>query len=318
MALPISEIQTTTTEARARKSVNNLSNSNALLGHMKKSNGGKLRMKPYTGGSELTEAVTIEQTVAGFYRGADRLNVRATPVTTLAKYPLVLAYAQVSYTGEDELKNDGRAKMIDLIGTRTEAAMWTLENMIAASLYSNGSGLNLNGLEYYLPAAQTGVTGGISRAGVTRWQNQVVGGLVTTAGSSNVNDKINEGLTSARMNNMTPDCGFVGNTVWLALIREAQLQQRFGNGDSATMGFKSLNVSGADIYPDGGLAGNAPDGVIYLLNSRNIHYRPSPKRHFTVQKQDKSPVDQDIRIRYILFAGQLTFDNLRNHCRVGA
>lgn len=318
MVLPISEIETTTIEARARKSVNNISNNNALLSHMKKSNGGKLRMKPFTGGSELTEAVTIDETIRGFYRGNQRMNTSGKPVSTMAKMPLVLAYAQVSITGEDELKNDGRAAMINLFGMRTEAGVWSLENMIAASLYSNGDGLNLYGLSYYLKQAQTGSTAGLDRTEIERWRNNVVTGLTTTGETTNVNEKINQAITNVRISNMGPDCGFADNNAWLALVREAQLQQRFGDGGSASMGFKSLNVSGADIYPDGGLNGHAPANTIFMLNSRNVHYRPSPKRHFSVAKKDKEPHDQDVRIRYVYFAGQLTMDSLRNHSLITA
>ena len=317
--LPISEIMATTIDARSRKAVNNIGNNNALLSHMRKKNGGKMRMKPYTGGDNITETVILQQTTAGFYRGGARLDISNEPTTTMAKFPLALAYAQISFTGEDELKNDGRARMINLIGTRTEAGVSTLENIIAEALYEDGSDSNLYGLSYFLTTTpENANVGGIPGASKPNWRNQVVGGLNTTMGSSNVNEKINEGLTAARVMNMMPDCGFVDNATWLALIKEAQLQQRFGDGDKGSMGFKTLDVSGCDIYPDGGLNGHVPAQTIFLVNSKHVHYRPAKSRHFTVQKQDKAPVDMDMKVRYVLWAGGVTMDSLRSHVRVHA
>ena len=319
MALPVNEIISTTIDLRSKKSADNVSKNNQLLAHMKKVNGGKMRMKPFVGGNELVENVTLRESPGGAYRGAGRFDTSTNQMLTMAKFPLRLFYSQISYTGEDELKNSGRAQQIEIVSARTEAAMWTLENIIAQSLYSDGTGLELTGLGYFLPVAQSGVCGGISRATEANWQNKVVGGLANDMSSAtNVTKKINEGLEMTRIGGMVPDCGFTDSTTWLALVNEAQLQQRFGDANSASVGFKSLNVGGCDIYPDGGVGGFAPASTIYLLNSRNVHYRPAKSRHFTVQKKDRVSFDQDLRMRLIFWAGNLTMNSLRNHCRVHA
>jgi hypothetical protein len=184
MAVPnLSEIATTTIDARSGVVSDNVSNNNPVLTYIKK-NG---NIKTVDGGDTIVEELSFaENANAGWFSGMDALPVQNSDTISAASFNWKQLAAAVVISGLDRRKNRGEEKILDLLDARMQVAEDTLANFVEKGLFSDGtgySGKQLTGLDLAVPIAPTsGTYGGINRANYAFWQSQ----LQTDAGAPTI------------------------------------------------------------------------------------------------------------------------------------
>lgn len=308
MSFPnVSDIVATTIEKRSRKIADNVTANNALLARLKT----RGKSRPFSGGRLIYEELSFAQNGnAGFYSGYDLLPVNAQDVISAAQFDIKQAACPIVISGLEMLQNSGPEAMIDLLTSRIDVAEATMQNLIAGSIYSDGTGYGgkeITGLNAAVPLANTsGTYGGIDRASWTFWQNKIKNVANTTTLLADMNE-----LWSNLIRGMDrPDLIVVDATIWRAYVAVVQDQQRFtsmeGSG-SAGFGFPSIKFMDADMVLDGGIGGFCPAGTGFFLNTKYLHFRPHSARNFVSLSPNKRySINQDAEVQILAWAGNMT------------
>jgi hypothetical protein len=308
MAFPnVSDIVATTIENRSRKIADNVTKNNALLAQLQK----KGNVRTISGGSTILEEISFaENANAGWYSAYDLLPVAAQDVISAAQYDLKQAAVPVTISGLDQLRNDGKEQMIDLLEGRMKVAESTMANLVSAGIYSDGTGAGgkqLIGLDAAVPVnPNTGVYGGIDAATWAFWRSKS-----TTAGAaltpSTVQGAFNTMWASLVRGSDRPDLIIVDNVMWGIFLQSLQLQLRFTNPSSAKLGFPSIEYMDADVVLDGGVGGYAAAKTAYFLNTNYLFFRPHAKRNFVpLDPEKRYAINQDASVSILAFAGAMT------------
>ena len=308
MAFPnVSDIVATTIENRSRKISDNVTKNNALLARL--SQRGNIRT--VSGGSIILEELSFaENANAGWYSGYDLLPVSAQDVISAAQFDLKQAAVPVTISGLDQLRNDGKEQMIDLLEARMKVAESTMSNLLSAAIYSDGTGAGgkqVIGLDAMVPVApNTGQYGGIDAGTWTFWRSKT-----TTAGAaltaSTVQAAFNAMWASLVRGSDRPDLIIVDNVMWGIFLASLQLQLRFTNPSSAKLGFPSIEYMDADVVLDGGIGGYAVAKTVYFLNTNYLFWRPHAKRNMVpLDPEKRYAINQDASVSILAWAGALT------------
>lgn len=308
MAFPnVSDIVATTIENRSRKIADNVTKNNALLARL--SQRGNIRT--VSGGSIILEELSYaENANAGWYSGYDLLPVSAQDVISAAQYDLKQAAVPVIISGLDQLRNDGKEQMIDLLEARMKVAESTMANLLSAAIYSDGTGAGgkqVIGLDAMVPVApNTGIFGGIDAGTWAFWRSKT-----TTAGAaltpSTVQPAFNAMWASLVRGSDRPDLIIVDNAMWGIFLSSLQLQLRFTNPSSAKLGFPSIEYMDADVVLDGGVGGYAVAKTAYFLNTNYVFWRPHAKRNMVpLEPEKRYAINQDASVSVLAWAGAMT------------
>lgn len=309
MSFPnISDLTTTTIESRTKDIRDNVTLNNALLALMEE----KGRTREIDGGVYILEELSFAANGnAMFYSGYDELATAAQDVITAAQYPIKQAACGVVYSGLEILQNSGREKMIDLVGARVDVAEASMKNLIATSLYGDGTGFGgkaITGLGAAVPVTPTsGTYGGIDRSVWTFWRNQTTG-TGTTITTSNIQQQMNNLWAKCVRGSDHPDLIAFDNNLWSIYLATQQSLQRFGDGKLAQLGFTTMKFMQSDVVLDGGIGGGAPTSTGYFLNTRYLSWRPHKNRNMSaiLGGKTRAPINQDAEMQFIGFAGNLT------------
>lgn len=273
----ISDIIATTIQSRSGTVADNVTGNNALLARLRK----RGKVKPFSGGNVILQELSFQDNgTAMYYSGTETLNISPQDVISAAQYSIKQAAVAVTISGLEQLQNAGEEQIIDLLDARMEVAESSMENLISAGIYSDGtgsSGKQITGLQAQVVASpSTGVVGGIDRASWSFWRNQTYD-FSTDAGASASSSNIQAGfnLLMARCTRGTdvPDLIVVDNHFWTFYMASLQNIQRFaGSSDMADLGFVSVKFMNSDVVLDGGIGGDAPSKTGYFLScSATIH-----------------------------------------------
>ena len=305
MSFPnISDIITTTIQSRTKKIADNVTDNNALLTRL----GQKGNINTFSGGNVILQELSFaENSNSGWYSGYDLLDVGVSDVISAAEFSIKQAAVPVIISGLEQLQNAGKERMIELIGARLKVAEATMANLIAAGLYSDGTGSGgkeIDGLNAAVPLdPTTGTYGTINRATWTFWRSQL-------------NDAANTTTIQADMNTLYAACHrgmdmtdliMMDDTSWLAYLASLQTIQRFTTPEVGDLGFASIKFMSADCVLDGGIGGNCPTGTTFFLNTDYIHYRPHAQRNMvSLSPNRRYSVNQDAEVQILAWAGNLT------------
>lgn len=308
MAFPnVSDIVATTIENRSKTLRDNVSRNNALIKRLES----KGNIRTVSGGSLILEELSFaENGNTGWYSGYDLLPVAAQDVITAAQFDLKQAACPVIISGLDQLKNNGKEQMIDLLEGRLKVAESTMMNLLAAGVYSDGTaagGKQITGLDAAVPVnPNTGTYGGIDRATWTMWRSKTTtaGGALT---STTVQAAFNAMWASLVRGSDRPDLIVVDNFMWSIYLASLQAQQRFAGTETAKLGFPTLQYMDADIVLDGGIGGYAVTKTAYFLNTKYIYFRPHADRNMVPLAPNKRyAINQDAEVQIIAWAGNMT------------
>jgi hypothetical protein len=106
-----------------------------------------------------------------------------------------------------------------------------------------------------------------------------------------------------------------GFAVYLASL---QAIQRITDPKLASLGFQSVKYMGgnADVVLDGGMGGACTSKTMFFLNTNHIFLRPHKDRNMVSMSGDRVAIDQDARVKFLFWAGNLTMNASRNHGRM--
>lgn len=303
----VSDIVTTTIEQRSKKLQDNVTKNNALLAYVKQGGG----VRPFGGGSQINEELMFaENANVGWYSGYDLLPVAAQDVISSAVFDIRQAAVPVIISGLEQLKNSGREQFIDLMEGRIKVAEASMMNLIAAGVYSDGTGAGgkqLIGLDAAVAIAPgAGTYGGIDRGTWTFWRNKsTTAGAALTAAT--VQGAMNTMWASLVRGMDKPNLLVMDNAFWTLYMSSLQPQQRFTDPNSANLGFPTVKFMGADVILDGGIGGFATAKTCYFLNTKFISYRPHRERNMVPLSPNKRyAINQDAEVQILAFAGNMT------------
>lgn len=309
MATPnLSEVITTTLRNRSGEIADNVSNGNALLAKLKE----KGAWKAATGRDIVQELDYAENGTFMYYSGSEQLNIAASDVISASTWDWKQAAVAVTWNGlEIDVQNTGSEQVIDLLDARIKNAMRTMKNNICNGLYSDGTGTGgkqIGGLQHIVADAPTsGTVGGINRANYSFWQNQVFD--ATSDGSATSATTIQANMNSAWLEcvrgNDKPDLIMADGVYYKYYLASLQTIQRLTDPGTAKLGFQNVMYQTAPVvYEDAGI----PASHMYFLNTDYLHFRYAPKRLFKPLETVQS-VNQDAKVQFITFAGNLTCSN---------
>ena len=314
------DVVTTSLEYRAKKLADNITNNNALLAYLRK-NG---REKTISGGREIMQPLRYAQNQSFmWYSGAEVLNIALNDTMTAARFPLKQASIAIVLTGLEQLQNAGEEAMFDLIDERADSAEDTFWNQMSAAVYSDGTGWGgkqVNGLQALISKTPTtGIVGGIDRSAQIWWRNVSVNantdsrGLVT---ASNILSYMNTTTIGLKRNSDGIGLIVADNNFYVAYLNAIQPLQRIdSDGDKGDVGagFTSLMYFGAGkkarVILDGGKNGQIPANTMYFINDDFLFFRPHSARNFKVIGGDRQNINQDVKLRLMAWAGNLTMNN---------
>ena len=312
----LSDIITTTIQARGSSLADNVTRNNALLMKMRE----RGNVKPFSGGNVIQEEIMYNDANtlnAGSYSGYDTIDITPNSPISAAQYDIKQYAAAVSISGLEMLQNSGKEQIIDLLEGRIQVAEAQLMNQISAGLYSDGTGnggKDIVGLASAISTTPaTGTYGGINRATWAFWRNVAFdattdGGVAAT--SSNIQSYMNRVAVQLVRGTDRPDMIVADNNYYRLYLESLQAIQRIGSTDSGGAGFTSLKYFGAgfncDVYLDGGIGGSSPANRMYFINTKYLKFRPHRERNFAPIGGDRQSVNQDAIVRLMGWAGALT------------
>lgn len=321
MAVPgnIGDIVTTTLRNRTGKLANNVTRNNAILRELSKRGMGLL---PFDGGRVIDQEINYaNNTNATWYAGYETVAINPQETFSMAEFDMKLLAVAVSISGEEMLKNAGSERVINLVSSRIMNAEQTMDNVVAASMYSDGTGSGgkeIGGLRLLVADTPTNTVGGISRSSWPFWANIAANGTFTPNG---IQGTMNSLWVQLVRGNDRPRIILSDNTAYTAYLSSMQLIQRVTDPDWASAGFTNLaymgntpvildgGYQGSTAPPPGPATGGAPSSHMYFLNTNYLHFRPHKDRNMVVMDPDRYSTNQDAVIKLIGWAGNMTVSN---------
>ena len=268
-------------------------------------------VKTEDGGVEILQNLEIAENGAyNRYDGAQAWDLESKKFATAASYARKKIAVTMVVTGSELMANEGKSRMIDLIEAKIKNGAKSLQNGMAADVYSDGSDpMQIGGLRYLVSdTPSSGVVGGIdpSDSDNVFWRNYK--GTCTFA-SDNVISKLNEAILKTTRNNDAPKAVFVDNNWYTAYYEALQAQQRFVSTEGKG-GFLELAINGLPMFCDQGIAATTMEGKIpsnhaYVLNTDFIYLRPHVRRN-PAKKERVNSINQDLYSEAWLWAGNMT------------
>ena len=289
----------------AKVLVDNVYNSNVELKLMQQNK------KTIDGGNSIVvQLLKDEQNDGGFYRGADTLNTAQGNYVTHCEYRYQNAYEPIAIHRDEERANSGSEhKIIDLAASKTQSAEKAIAKRISQAIAAPiaGSG-DFNDLETLV---DTGTLGSISGATYTFWQGtEVTSGAFATQGLSDMTTATY--LVSGAEDEENPTVYLTNKTIFQKFEQTRLPLERISNGDlTANAGFKNLTFKGVPVvYGNFVGAGN-----LFGINQNYTYLCVDSQTDF-VMTPFKSPVNQMVKVAYILFQGNLVTDNRRRNFKM--
>lgn len=305
MSVNIGEIVTTTLRNRSGELNDNILNHNVLLARLLERD----KMVPADGGREIVEELEYgENSTVAFYEGYEILDTTPQEVFDAATYDWKQLAGTVSISGLEQIKNSGKAQIINLMDKRIKNLEKSMRNTAATAVYADGtgsSGKEFGGLQLLVaddPTASSTV-GGINQSTYTWWRNQYSAAAATT--SATITGRMNSmWLSTIRQTDKT-DLIIGDDDMYTYYEESLQQYQRFNDSTKeAGAGFEMLKYKTADVAYDD----QCPDKHMYFLNCDYIYLRPHPDRIF-VPLDSRDSINQDAEVIPVVFAGNLTVSN---------
>lgn len=290
-----------------KRLVDNIYNNNVILKLVNEAGNKKM----INGGNSIVEVLIKEkQNAGGFYLGADLLNNTQVNTTSLVEFQWQNAYEPIQITRDEERQNSGDAhKIIDLVGAKMQLSERAINDRMENALSTPiGAANKLIDLETLV---NTGTLGSVAGATYTFWQSTVTAsGAFATQGLTDMTTATYAVSASATVDNPTH---YLTNKAIFQKFEQTRLPlERITNGNlSANAGFTNLTFKGKPV-----IYGNyIGSGLIFGLNMNYIYLAVDSETDF-VTTPFISPVNQTIKVAYILWRGNLLTNNRRRHFKL--
>ena len=323
MAFPnTTDIVATTIQSRSRAIADNVTKNNALLAKLNM----RGNIKPISGGNTILQELSYAQNAnGGFYSGYDLLPVAAADVISAAEFNIKQLACPVVISGLEMLQNSGKEQFIDLLEGRINVAESTMSNLLAQSIYSDGTGTGgkeITGLNAAVPSdPTTGTYGGINRATWTFWRSQLYDFSTqsVTPSATTIQAAMNSMWASQVRGSDRPDLIVSDSIYWTYFMTSLQAIQRFSSPETGSLGFPTIKFMDADVVLDGGIGGYIGSSLMFSLNTKYIFLRPHKDRNMVALSPNKRySVNQDAEVQILGWAGNLTSSGAQFQGRIQA
>lgn len=299
MALPYDQISSITEKKFIKKAVDNIFDSSPMLQRAKK----KGWYKSVDGGTSILAPLNYAlNTSGGWYTGAETLSTTDNDVLTAAEYSWKQLYENISISRIDELKNSGVAQMVDFVQTKTKIVEKTMIDRLGDGIYSAGTDAkSIVGLRVIVDSANT--VGGISQSTYSWWASQEDSTTTTLTMAS-----LQTMHTALTINNEGPTVITSTRARYNSYYALLQPQQRFMDAETAKGGFQNLMFNGIPFIADA----KCPTSHIFMLNENYLAlwYHKDENMRF---EPFLKPVNQNVRLAKLYWAGAMGTDNARMH-----
>lgn len=281
----------------------NVFDSNPLMKRAKKK-----FYKKIDGGERIIMPLGYATTTAsGWYDGSDVLSTTDNQQITGAELTWKQLYANITISRREELQNSGKSQIISLVKSKMKMAEKTMMDTMGTALFNDGTTTDaLIGLRAWVNTSST--VGGISQSTNSWWQAQV-DSSTTTLSLSAMQTQFNAATVDSDM----PTVGFTTRTILDLYYALLQPQQRFVDSETAKGGFSSLMFNGVPMIADS----HAPSSNLFFLNENYLHLFAHKDEDMRFAKFE-NPVNQNIRVGKIYWAGAFGSNNNRLHGRLSA
>ena len=131
----VSQIIATSLRDRSGALADNITNNNALLRKINQSG----NRKPFAGRDIVLELHYADNNSVQMYSDYDQISTTPADVISAAVYPVKQLAGSMTISGLEQIKNSGKAAVIDLVEAKMENLELSLQNELAAQLYKDGS-----------------------------------------------------------------------------------------------------------------------------------------------------------------------------------
>lgn len=306
-----SDVLSTTVQLLEGKPFDNIVNNTPLSYNIKR----KGRAKATDGGPSIVVPLSYAaNSNYGRYSGAEQLPIAAQQTFTCAQYPWKQAAITFQITGLEDIQNSGRSQVADLMESRFENALTSAVNNFDSDLWSTGTasdGKQIGGMQLlFADTATTGVVGGIDRASWDFWQHYVFdassdGGAAVSA--ANIFSYYSQILNHQDNREHPIDIIFASNEHFAAFEGATLAIQRLvKEGGMAKAGFKAYAFrNDIEVVLIGGLGSAGPSDRSYLIASDTVELRYFRGRNWTKLGGERQPVNQDVSLQILAWAGNL-------------
>jgi len=301
----------------------------------------KGRVRDWTGGPTIVVPLSFAPEGGGgaWYSGTDKFDTSVRNPIKAAQYFPKNAQVTVAIDSDEELAVTGPEAVLNLVAQKMRIAERTAVDLIGTNLYNDGSNPKaITGLMYALkgtggqafPAAQT--YGGILSGGSLPatdpngwWQHNQDGTGYTTAGSAFM--AAGENPVSKMWGKIALRSGEQPTIIlsnwgcWSDFHNSMAKNERYDRpqqqSDLAKAGFRNLMYRSApwvadERAPRGASSGLAADTEnVYLIDENSLGLWVHPRRNMEMEDWRK-PIDQDARVAYVFWRGELCFDERRS------
>lgn len=254
--------------------------------------------------------MVTKQDDGGFYLGADVLNNTQKNFANMVEFLWQNAYEPIQLTRDEERQNSGSEhKILSLLGAKMKSSEKAIADRLEQALSTPTA--NANNLIDLETLVNTGTLGTISGSTVTAWQSTVVAsGAFVTQGLTDMTTGTY--LVSAAATTDNPTTYITNKTIFQKFEQTRLPLDRIQNGTlSANAGFTTLAFKGKPV-----LYGNyIGAGLMFGLNMNYIHLAVDTMTDF-ITTDFLTPVNQTVRVAYILWRGQNWTDNRRRQLKL--
>jgi hypothetical protein len=317
----LTEVFSLALEDRSQGYADLVSNSNALLAVMKDMD----QFQSFSGPTIRERLLYSESGTYVRYSGYQYLNPLPAELFNDAEFTPRLAAVSVTLSGEEILRNSGKAQIRDVMKDHIKAAEVELVDRFVEDLHSDGTLANqIGGLQLAIPTTPTsGTYGGIDRsvAANALWRTasydaQSAFAGITQVSLSTIKSILDQIVIARSRGKKGPNLILCSQEHFLAYTGATQAIQRIVDdaGGVGKLGFTSLKYYGGagrsiDVVLEGGIGSAMPANTTYLIDTSSMKFRYHEDRNFARFGGKQMPTNQDAVVQHIGFFGNLTMNN---------
>lgn len=269
----------------------------------------KAKISENGGASIVVPLMYGKNSTAKSYSGYGIIDTTPQEGLTAANYQWAQYAGTISISGlEDRIQNKGDKAIIKILESKIKQAEMSLSDKMDIDLWaSSTAGTNILALPTIVDATTT--IADVSKSANSWWQAQVVAsGSFAARGLADMRNLYNTVLNQSVGNDGAPDFSIAAQSVYESYEATLQPQQRFSDEKMAGAGFETLRYKASTLT----FGSNVPAQQLFMLRSENLKLAYDKDTNFITTKFIQ-PTNQDAKVAQILWAGQLTCDNMRKN-----
>jgi len=311
-----------TLDTYIKKAVNNFLLGSTLLSFLTLSG----RMKNQAGGENVVHPILYGYNPTfGYYSYYDEVDIDPTGGLYQASYALKNAVVAVTISRDEERKNLGKNKIVDLLSTKFEQALDTMTDKVAESLFKSTPGsskeiIGLPALVTYTTPTDGTYTGALDENTYDWWAPKRITASPTAFGTTGIKN-MRKIKNDTAFGNDTMDVYFCGQSAFEALEAEADAKERINVPNNkltksmVSLGFDVVEFKGRPVIYD---RNHATASVMYALNTKHIYMTYDSGTWFFRMPFESTSAKQMAKTSKILVSMALNSDSLRTQGVIGA